>query len=183
MWHHYQYQQNTTTQSNKKITVLVWNTPLRQGCGCLCVCVGVHESNRTRGQPLHKHHILHKHRRGTWLNAAMEAQREKGREREKVSPPAVAPSNRIPFKGTETPNNLPHANTTNMFVEIWVRAGQGPLSFSGYCIKTRRWGWEGQNFTSLLSEHSSLQMHIYMQSYFSYSSRALPLRRPAVSSV
>lgn len=55
------------------------------------------------------------------MNAAMEARREekkkkKEKERqsggEKVSSPAGAPSNRIPFKGTETPDNL-LTNTTS----------------------------------------------------------------------
>lgn len=61
----------------------------------------------------------------------MEARREKGRAGEKVSSPAVAPSNRIPFKGTETPDNLPRAKQNKTCsVELRVRAGQGPLSFS-----------------------------------------------------
>lgn len=115
MQDYYQYQQNTTTRSNKNSAALLQHGPLRRSCGCLSLRVGVHESNRTRGQPLHKHHILHKHRWGTWLNAAMEAQREKGRAGEKVSSPVVAPSNQIPFKGTETPSNLPRTKQTHLF--------------------------------------------------------------------
>lgn len=145
MRHNHQYQKTTTTK--KKRMVLL---QLRRSCGCLYVCVGVHESNRTRGQPLHKHHILHKHCWGTWLNAAMEAQREKGRAGEKVSSPAVAPSKQIPFKGTETPDNLP-CEKTNMLHQLWVRAVQGPL----------RWRRQKLHTAALLSEHSLLQMHHY----------------------
>lgn len=113
MWHYYQYQKTLLPSPLRKWWYYCCITHSTQtGLWVfMCVCWRAW-SNCTRGQPLHKHHILHKHRRGTWLNAAMEAWREKGRAGEKVSSPAVAPSNRIPFKGTGTPDNLPRAKQT-----------------------------------------------------------------------
>ena len=143
MWHGYQYQQNTTTQPNKKTTVLVWHAPLRQGCGCLCMCVGVHESNRTRGLPLHKHHILHKQRRGTWLNAAMGAQREKAERGKRSAPLPSLFQIRFPLKEQRHPTTS-HVQTQQTY---WLSSGyrQVKAHFSRYCIERADEGERSRN--------------------------------------
>lgn len=73
-----------------------------------------------------------------------------------------APSNRIPFKGTERPDNLPPSETKRA-----RRApGQGPLSLQDVSLhmKTTMAG-----AASVLRVYSLLQTHNYMQTYFSYS--------------
>lgn len=58
----------------------------------------VHESNCTRGQLLHKHPILHKHHLTECSYRSPEG--GGGQSTEKVSFPAVAPSNKISFTRT-----------------------------------------------------------------------------------
>lgn len=142
-------------------------TLLRSSCRCLCVCVGFYESYCTRGQPLHKHHILHKHRPSTWLNAVMKSQRGKRRMGEKVTSPAIASSNQIPFKGTETRRNLP-CRTLRMSSEDCCVRRSGLWVFVTLLHQKCRWRQQEQNFAPWWSENPLIQIICNYTSCFSH---------------